>query len=94
MNTFYEIADVCCEDGLLTLTVDGQTVVRGLKELSPRLASASMAARKNFEISPSGYGIHWPDCDEDISVDALMGVQHTSPMIAAEESAEYKTKTN
>ena len=34
----------------------------------PRLLGATPAQLQNFEISPSGYGIHWPDLDEDISV--------------------------
>jgi hypothetical protein len=32
--------------------------------------------RTNFEISSSGYGIHWPLLDEDISVDGLLGIVH------------------
>ncbi|MBI2335521.1 MAG: DUF2442 domain-containing protein [Deltaproteobacteria bacterium] len=36
-----------------------------------RLASASLKQLENFEISPGGYGIHWPDIDEDISVKAF-----------------------
>lgn len=34
----------------------------------PRLASASSKQLKHYEISPSGYGIHWPSLDEDLSV--------------------------
>ena len=34
----------------------------------PRLVKAKPGQLKKFEISPSGYGIHWPDLDEDISV--------------------------
>ena len=34
----------------------------------PRLLSAKKKQRNHFEISPSGYGIHWPDIDEDLSV--------------------------
>jgi len=29
-----------------------------------------------FEISPSGYGIHRPFLDEDISIDGLLGIAH------------------
>ena len=38
----------------------------------PRLAKASSQALNNFEISPSGYGIHWPDMDEDISIKSFI----------------------
>ena len=37
----------------------------------PRLASATQDQLGHFEISPGGYGIHWPDVDEDISVKAF-----------------------
>jgi hypothetical protein len=26
----------------------------------------------NFEISPSGYGILWPDLDEDLAIDGMI----------------------
>lgn len=37
----------------------------------PKLTQATREQIKNFEISPGGYGIHWPDIDEDISVKAF-----------------------
>jgi Protein of unknown function (DUF2442) len=36
------------------------------------LRNASRSERENFEISPAGIGIHWPDIDEDLSVAGLM----------------------
>lgn len=38
----------------------------------PRLAHATDSERGNFEISGSGYGLHWPDLDEDIGVEGLL----------------------
>jgi hypothetical protein len=38
----------------------------------PRLAYATQEERTNFHISGAGYGIHWPDLDEDIGVEGLM----------------------
>ena len=90
MNKLHTVESVQFEDGMLVVLVDGQTVTRCLTEVSPRLAASSDAARSHYEISPSGYGIHWPDCDEDLSVDALLGIPHKAPMIAAEEGVEYK----
>jgi hypothetical protein len=29
----------------------------------------------NFEVSPSGYGIHWPELDEDLSIDGMIKTQ-------------------
>lgn len=90
MSKIHEISQVRIESGVLTLTVDGTLLSRKLDEISVRLASASEEAQNRFEISPSGYGIHWPECDEDLSIDALLGVGHHSPMIAAEEGVEYR----
>jgi hypothetical protein len=36
------------------------------------LATATQEELRHFEISPAGYGIHWPDLDEDISVKAFL----------------------
>ena len=38
----------------------------------PRLAHGTPAERANFQISGAGYGIHWPDLDEDIGVEGLL----------------------
>ena len=39
---------------------------------SERLAHASQAERNRVELSPSGYGIHWPLIDEDLAVGPLV----------------------
>ncbi|HVF47507.1 MAG TPA: DUF2442 domain-containing protein [Pyrinomonadaceae bacterium] len=36
------------------------------------LRDATKAERANYEISPAGIGIHWPDLDEDLSIAGLM----------------------
>ncbi|MBI2646775.1 MAG: DUF2442 domain-containing protein [Deltaproteobacteria bacterium] len=38
----------------------------------PRLAKASAKELNHYEISPGGYGIYWPDIDEDISIKAFL----------------------
>ena len=38
----------------------------------PRLARATPAERNHWVISGAGYGIHWPDLDEDIGVEGLL----------------------
>ena len=38
----------------------------------PRLANGSAQERARWELVGSGHGIHWPDLDEDISVEALL----------------------
>ncbi len=39
---------------------------------SAKLNEASQVERDLFNISPSGYGIHWPLIDEDLSVEKLL----------------------
>ena len=40
----------------------------------PSLRNATKEQLKKFEISPSGYGVHWPEVDEDISIKAFVGI--------------------
>ena len=56
-----------------TLTVDledGRTLLVPIGWY-PRLSHASAEERMNFQLSGAGYGIHWPDLDEDIGVEGL-----------------------
>lgn len=77
MKTYHDISDLEFEDGFLLVTIDGKLKRYHLKEISSVLEKASMEERNNFQISPSGYGIHWPSLDEDLSIDGLIGVVHT-----------------
>lgn len=52
-----------------------------------RLERATPAQRANFEISPSGYGVHWPDVDEDISAEGML---HGSPAPRPKHGQEPK----
>ena len=38
----------------------------------PRLAHGTPAERASLQISSAGYGIHWPDLDEDIGIEGLL----------------------
>jgi hypothetical protein len=51
--------------------VDGRTVSVPLAWY-PRLAHASAPERENWRLIGRGEGIHWPDLDEDISVEGLL----------------------
>jgi hypothetical protein len=76
MKKYHQVESVHIEKGILTLIVDGKRVQRELKDVSPLLASAKEEEQVEFEMSPSGYGIHWPLIDEDISIDGLLGITH------------------
>ena len=38
----------------------------------PKLLHATAEQRQNWKISGGGYGIHWPDIDEDLSTEGLL----------------------
>jgi hypothetical protein len=59
------------EDELSVALMDGRTIIVPLAWY-PRLLNATVAQRSNWEISGGGYGIHWPDIDEDLSAEGLL----------------------
>jgi hypothetical protein len=56
----------------LILFVSGKKVRIPWKKCSPKLAAATVAQRVNAQLSPGGYGIHWPMLDEDLSINGLL----------------------
>ena len=59
------------EDTLSVDMVDGRTITVPLAWY-PRLLHASDEQRRNWQICGGGYGIHWPDIDEDLSTEGLL----------------------
>ena len=59
------------EDTLSVDLMDGRTITVPLAWY-PRLLNASPKERSNWKISGAGYGIHWPDIDEDLSTEGLL----------------------
>ena len=59
------------DDSLIVDLVDGRTISAPLVWY-PRLANATSEARVKWEICGGGYGIHWPDVDEDLSTEGLL----------------------
>jgi hypothetical protein len=51
--------------------IDGRVVSVPLA-WSWRLSEATPAKRANFKIIGDGWGVHWPDVDEDISVEGML----------------------
>ena len=59
------------EDHLVVDLLDGRTISVPLAWY-PRLLHATEAQRENWELCGSGFGIHWPDIDEDLSTEGLL----------------------
>ena len=82
MKKYHDVRDLQFHDDEMVVTIDGQKRRFALSEISPALEKASVEARNMYEISPSGYGIHWPLIDEDLSIDGLLGIVHTPRTIS------------
>ena len=58
-------------DTLSVDLVDGRTITVPLARF-PRLRNANPSQLANWQISGNGYGIHWPEIDEDLSTAGLL----------------------
>lgn len=58
-------------DSLIVDLVDGRSISAPLAWF-PRLFRATPAQRANWVISGGGFGLHWPDVDEDLSTEGLL----------------------
>ena len=59
------------DEALIVDLADGRTITVPLAWF-PRLAHGTSAERANWRLIGGGVGIHWPDLDEDISVESLL----------------------
>ena len=59
------------EDTIAVDLMDGRTIVVPLAWY-PTLLEATPEQCSNWKVSGAGYGIHWPDIDEDLSTEGLL----------------------
>lgn len=59
------------EDNLSVEIMDGRKIIVPLVWY-PRLLNAKIEQLKKWEICGGGYGIHWDEIDEDISIEGLL----------------------
>jgi Protein of unknown function (DUF2442) len=70
--TSHRIQGVSLSHGMISAhLLDGRTISVPLA-WSWRLPEATPEQRAHFEIIGNGAGIHWPDVDEDISVQGML----------------------
>jgi hypothetical protein len=62
---------VVTEDTLAVELADGRTISAPIAWY-PRLLHGSPEERSNWRLIGKGEGIHWPDLDEDISVENIL----------------------
>jgi hypothetical protein len=67
-----KIKDVyCTEDVLQVDLLDGRSIIVPLA-CYPRLLHATPEQRSNWRMSSGGFGIYWPDIDEDLNTEGLL----------------------
>ena len=59
------------KDEIVAVLADGRVVSVPLA-WSWRLSEATPAQRANFRLIGAGQGIHWPEIDEDISIEGML----------------------
>jgi hypothetical protein len=86
------VADVqFTKDTLSVALRDGRTITVPLAWY-PRLFHATQAQRKNWRVAGGGYGIHWPDVDEDLSTEGLLRGAPAPRPRQVEAAAERKRR--
>ncbi len=75
MIATHKIESIRFDQNFIYLNIDGNDIKVALDSLSLKLKSADEYQRMFYKISPSGYGIHWPLIDEDLSIEGILKLQ-------------------
>ena len=82
-------------DSLVVDLVDGRTISVPLIWY-PKLLKATQKQRASWEICGGGYGIHWPEIDEDLHTEGLLrgapAPTHVAKRIAKRTTAKIKRR--
>lgn len=66
------VADVRIDDAYLTVELMDGRIISAPLAWYPRLLDATPEQRSRWERAGGGYGLHWPDLDEDLSTEGLL----------------------
>jgi hypothetical protein len=72
MFTTHKIGGITFDSNFMYLHASGKLFKISIDTVSSKLKAANEMQRNLYKISPSGYGIHWPLIDEDLSIDLLL----------------------
>lgn len=77
MNTLTSVADeriknVKIDENLITVDLMDGRIISVPIAWYPSLMNATPEQLMNWEIAGGGYGIHWPDLDEDLSTEGFL----------------------
>jgi hypothetical protein len=74
---------VCFSADSLTVRLDDGRSLSVPLAWYPRLLHGTQAERENYELIGEGEGIHWPELDEDISVEGLLAGRQSAESAAS-----------
>ncbi len=72
MEKIFNISQITFDKENIFIRINDQEYRFQISTISEKLAKADEKQRNDYFISPSGYGIHWPSIDEDLSVNGLL----------------------
>lgn len=85
MSKIHEVEGVKTTDTHLYLIVDGQPYRIKWSDCSTKLSNTTTDRRAYLDVSPSGYGLHWPLLDEDLAITPLL--RHAEALSLAQASS-------
>ncbi len=74
---------VRCSEDSLTVRLDDGRILSVPLAWYPRLLNGTEAERNRYELIGEGEGIHWPELDEDISVEGLLAGRRSAESAAS-----------
>jgi len=83
MSSIAKIRRVSFSKFYLIAELDDRRKISVPMDWYPRLKHATQPERKNWQIIGEGMGIHWPDLDEDISLDGLLTGKRSTESLAS-----------
>lgn len=63
MKNYHSVKNIAFDEKYWLITIDGNDYKFPLKLISDKLSNAKIERLKNYKVSSSGYGIHWPLLD-------------------------------
>jgi hypothetical protein len=89
MEKLYDITEVTLTGHLLSFKVDGVRVTCDLSKASEALAKATREQVENLVVDPVGVGFHWPELDEDLSVNGILKEAAIALPMRGSEKSEH-----
>jgi len=77
-------------DDRITVSFDDGRILSFPLKWYPRLVRATPAQRRNWQLLGRGYGVHWPDVDEDLSAEGFLKGWPTREYLRSFEPAKKK----